>query len=153
MTFPFPLEHPDSNPVRKSVNKRVKKPRMKKPLFIGAWAFVRSSKEGTPFVIYAAPTNKEKTSTASIPEQYKDFEDVFLKKNTDILLEHLPYDCAIDLEEGAQPLFGPIYNLSQTELVELRKYIDENLAKNFICLLYTSPSPRDRTRSRMPSSA
>ena len=25
--------------------------------------------------------------------------------------------------------------------------------KNIICLLYTSPSPRDRTRSRMPSSA
>ena len=24
---------------------------------------------------------------------------------------------------------------------------------NFFCLLYTSPSPRDRTRSRMPSSA
>jgi len=27
------------------------------------------------------------------------------------------------------------------------------LAKHRICLLYTSPSPRDRTRSRMPSSA
>ena len=26
-------------------------------------------------------------------------------------------------------------------------------ARNYICLLYTSPSPRDRTRSRMPSSA
>ena len=25
--------------------------------------------------------------------------------------------------------------------------------KVYICLLYTSPSPRDRTRSRMPSSA
>ena len=25
--------------------------------------------------------------------------------------------------------------------------------KNIDCLLYTSPSPRDRTRSRMPSSA
>ena len=25
--------------------------------------------------------------------------------------------------------------------------------KRLICLLYTSPSPRDRTRSRMPSSA
>ena len=24
---------------------------------------------------------------------------------------------------------------------------------NAVCLLYTSPSPRDRTRSRMPSSA
>ena len=26
-------------------------------------------------------------------------------------------------------------------------------AKSDVCLLYTSPSPRDRTRSRMPSSA
>ena len=26
-------------------------------------------------------------------------------------------------------------------------------SKSKICLLYTSPSPRDRTRSRMPSSA
>ena len=26
-------------------------------------------------------------------------------------------------------------------------------AESYICLLYTSPSPRDRTRSRMPSSA
>ena len=25
--------------------------------------------------------------------------------------------------------------------------------RSFTCLLYTSPSPRDRTRSRMPSSA
>ena len=28
-----------------------------------------------------------------------------------------------------------------------------NEKANSICLLYTSPSPRDRTRSRMPSSA
>ena len=27
------------------------------------------------------------------------------------------------------------------------------MTKTLICLLYTSPSPRDRTRSRMPSSA
>ena len=25
--------------------------------------------------------------------------------------------------------------------------------RSYVCLLYTSPSPRDRTRSRMPSSA
>ena len=29
----------------------------------------------------------------------------------------------------------------------------ELAAQNEFCLLYTSPSPRDRTRSRMPSSA
>ena len=31
--------------------------------------------------------------------------------------------------------------------------IDPVFVKKKICLLYTSPSPRDRTRSRMPSSA
>ena len=45
---------------------------------------------------------------------------------------------------------------------EFEKYAIERTAElsNFgrcgiieICLLYTSPSPRDRTRSRMPSSA
>ena len=34
---------------------------------------------------------------------------------------------------------------------DLFYFIPEVVAK--ICLLYTSPSPRDRTRSRMPSSA
>ena len=40
------------------------------------------------------------------------------------------------------------------ELVRLRVEND-NLKKELadVCLLYTSPSPRDRTRSRMPSSA
>ena len=101
-------------------------------MFIGVRAFVRSSKEGAPFVIFATPTSTEKPSTASIPKRYKDFEDVFQKKNADMLPEHRPYDCAIDLQEGAQLPFGPIYNLLQTELTKLRKYIDENLAKNFI---------------------
>ena len=29
----------------------------------------------------------------------------------------------------------------------------KNFQLDYVCLLYTSPSPRDRTRSRMPSSA
>ena len=29
----------------------------------------------------------------------------------------------------------------------------EKIVEKIVCLLYTSPSPRDRTRSRMPSSA
>ena len=35
----------------------------------------------------------------------------------------------------------------------LEKIIERRTRQNVICLLYTSPSPRDRTRSRMPSSA
>ena len=36
-----------------------------------------------------------------------------------------------------------------------RRFRTHNAARSFVedCLLYTSPSPRDRTRSRMPSSA
>ena len=85
----FLIDHYESKPIRRS--------RTKNPLFLGARAFVRSSKEDTPFVIYITPTSGEKTSTTSIPEQYKEFKDVFQKKNADMLPEHRPYDCAIDL--------------------------------------------------------
>ena len=40
-------------------------------------------------------------------------------------------------------------NISSAEIAIQQKF-DEKLRD---CLLYTSPSPRDRTRSRMPSSA
>ena len=35
----------------------------------------------------------------------------------------------------------------------LEALVSRGVEVNCICLLYTSPSPRDRTRSRMPSSA
>ena len=41
--------------------------------------------------------------------------------------------------------------VKQSENIDLQ--IHEQLDHAKICLLYTSPSPRDRTRSRMPSSA
>ena len=43
-----------------------------------------------------------------------------------------PLDHHIHLEEGSKPVFGPIYNLSETELQVLKEYIDENLRKRFI---------------------
>ena len=42
------------------------------------------------------------------------------------------------------------YNLTQVA-VYLEGLLDQT--EGYDCLLYTSPSPRDRTRSRMPSSA
>ena len=38
-------------------------------------------------------------------------------------------------------------------ITDTRNWILENTDDKWVCLLYTSPSPRDRTRSRMPSSA
>ena len=44
--------------------------------------------------------------------------------------------------------------LSNEGTIELEGNFSLDADANFIsCLLYTSPSPRDRTRSRMPSSA
>ena len=42
---------------------------------------------------------------------------------------------------------------SKKESVEYEREVPTKGHYNWSCLLYTSPSPRDRTRSRMPSSA
>ena len=73
-----------------------------------------------------------KTTTDSLPSKYEDFGDVFEKKNVDRLPEHRPYDYPIDLQEVVNPPFGPIYGLSELELLALRTYLDENLEKGFI---------------------
>ena len=52
-------------------------------------------------------------------------------------------------------LIGDAYNSKPNKFNFLRSSSQEyyDLEKSNCCLLYTSPSPRDRTRSRMPSSA
>ena len=68
-----------------------------------------------------------------VPAEYSDYSNVFsaeiaaeLPENTGIN-EH-----AIKLEEGKQPLFGPIYSLGLVELETLKTYIETNLANGFI---------------------
>ena len=46
-----------------------------------------------------------------------------------------------------------LLNVPGSESAVFARVISEEQLKNKGCLLYTSPSPRDRTRSRMPSSA
>ena len=53
-------------------------------------------------------------------------------KEANTLPHHRPYDCPIDLQPGKEPPWGPIYNLSPTELEVLRAYIEENLGNGFI---------------------
>ena len=54
-------------------------------------------------------------------------------------------------DNGQQHLF----NMDVPDGIYLQEVLDRAtiLIGHNICLLYTSPSPRDRTRSRMPSSA
>ena len=53
----------------------------------------------------------------------------------------------IYLKDGSI-LYGRLVSKSDTEIEFNQRFESERT-----CLLYTSPSPRDRTRSRMPSSA
>ena len=49
------------------------------------------------------------------------------------------------------PIFDYHNHLNPQEILEDRQM--ENLTRVWLCLLYTSPSPRDPKTSRMPSSA
>ena len=93
-----------------------------------------------------------KRSSSTIPFGYKLKEDNTLEpveKELEVLKEMKD-----GVKAGAFSLRGAVEILeSQTgrklSAMGLKKIID----KDKPCLLYTSPSPRDRTRSRMPSSA
>ena len=72
-------------------------------------------------------------------------------------LKHLPSTSSVDsilevLERDAGVIIDNIVN--SDFLVELNEELNPFLSSdNLGCLLYTSPSPRDATLSRMPSSA
>jgi hypothetical protein len=70
--------------------------------------------------------------TPTIPEEYKEFQDVFEPPKDGELPEHGPFDHEINTEEGKEPTFKPIYQLSQKESETLKEYIDENLKKGNI---------------------
>ena len=67
-----------------------------------------------------------------LPKEYHEFLDVFSKKEADKLPPYRPYNHKIQLKEGAEPLFGPMYDMSRGELLVLREYLEENLGKGFI---------------------
>ena len=69
---------------------------------------------------------------SNVPSEYHEFTDVFNKTKAEVLTPHHSYDLKINLEEGAQPLVGPIYSLSASEQEVLKKFIEENLNMGFI---------------------
>ena len=68
-----------------------------------------------------------------VPAEYSDYSDVFSAENAAELPENTGMnEHAIELEEGKQPPFGPIYSLGPVELETLKTYIKTNLANGFI---------------------
>jgi hypothetical protein len=64
---------------------------------VGARAFMGAVKERTMFFIYDTPITESIKGSNALPIHYKEYQDVFEKKNENMLPQHHPYDCAIDL--------------------------------------------------------
>jgi len=56
-----------------------------------------------------------------------DFNDIFLNKEIGRLPSYKGGDYIIDIKNN--PLYGPLYNLSNLKLIELRRYLDDILTK------------------------
>ena len=57
------------------------------------------------------------------------------------------------VDENSLATIQNTYNLADSYTISLTVTDDNNCVSTITCLLYTSPSPRDATLSRMPSSA
>ena len=111
-------------------------------MIIGATAFLHTSKLPDfhnfelclHFLDIQANSAKlaEAPDLSNVPSEYYEFADIFSKTKAEVLTPHWPYDLKINLEEGAQPLVGPIYSLSASEQEALKEFIEENLNMGFI---------------------
>ncbi|KAJ1299265.1 hypothetical protein OPQ81_002544 [Rhizoctonia solani] len=73
-----------------------------------------------------------------IPLEFQKFHRVFGDEFFTTLPENRPYDCAIDLEEGKEVPYGPIYSMTPLETNALKEYLDSELAAGKI---HPSTSP------------
>ena len=74
-----------------------------------------------------------KKAPTKVSTEYLDFANVFSPDLASELLEHTRInDHAIELVDGQQPPYRPIYSLEPVELETLKAYIETNLANGFI---------------------
>ena len=76
-----------------------------------------------------------KEASTKVPVEYADFANVFSPYLASELSKHTGINNhAIELVDGQQSTYGPIYSLGPVELETLKAYIKTNLANGFIRL-------------------
>jgi sugar-specific transcriptional regulator TrmB len=77
--------------------------------------------------------SKEVNDSKSIMfAKYHDFLNVFSKKKVDVLSSHRKHDHRIKLKEEKTHEYASLYNMSEDELLLIKKYLQEHLNKEFI---------------------
>jgi len=85
--------------------------------------------------LYNKPEDAETTQHTTkklIHPEYHDYLVLFLEKEAWILPPSRYVDHTILVINGVKPPFRRMYSMSDAELKEVRKWIDENLSKSFI---------------------
>ena len=103
--------------------------------------------------------NKLREETIEMPRTFKLSKYLYVAMGSILLLSTIFCVPAFSQDNGAQltePAIGQNNNIIFSEFlseVDNGRVVEVQIQGNNICLLYTSPSPRDGLLSRMPSSA
>ena len=131
-------------------------------------------KERGAEVSYATALTESGLSRGRFEQIFEDYDDLFdaiaqiwlaphMKVMEEVLQSDLPPNRAMyeffrsrfvisrDRFREDPEFFTMICEMGAANFERVRSYVD--LADHYLCLLYTSPSPRDKRQSRMPSSA
>ena len=82
---------------------------------------------------------KKSTDPATVlSKEYHEFLDIFSRQLTDTLPSHQSHDHHICLKPRSQLIFESLYDMSRDELLVLKKYLDDNLIKEFIQASFSS---------------
>lgn len=80
--------------------------------------------------VYATQTQSDTPHV--LPGYLSGYADIFSAENASVLPAHSKRDHAIDVLPNSDPPYGPLYNLSQSELAVLRSYLEESTNKGWI---------------------
>ena len=96
------------------------------------------------------------------PGKYELYRDAYpnnrnegwrLVESGDITLDEIPLVTVYSNRIGTLTSKPPLLEVANLNISYCQRYCDYHHTIHVGCLLYTSPSPRDRQKSRMPSSA
>jgi len=91
-----------------------------------------NSPDNAPVIPVTSVSKGDDLAKNLVPQDYHDYLVLFSEKEARILPPSRYVNYAIPLIEGSKPPFGRMYSMSDSELKEVRKWIDENLSKSFI---------------------
>jgi transposase InsO family protein len=105
------------------------------PVFAAATTTLCSA--AVPVPAKTAEANKPRKAVSpdsllELPDEFADFADVFGKKAAESLPPYRPFDCAIDLHDGASIPRSRRFRMSADEQKLASEYVDDFLAKGLI---------------------